>query len=53
MGIDEWETLVKPAKRIKIGNVVTFGDGRLKAECIEILEQGGRVFKFIYDGYFL
>lgn len=51
-GQDEWETLVKPAKRIKIGNIVTFGDGLLKAECTEILEQGGRVFKFIYDGIF-
>ena len=51
-GQDEWETLVKPAKRIKIGNVVTFGDGLLKAECTEILEQGGRVFKFIYEGIF-
>ena len=51
-GKDEWETLVKPAKRIKIGNVVTFGDGLLRAECIEILEQGGRVFKFTYDGIF-
>lgn len=49
---DEWETLVKPAKRIKIGNVVSFGDGRLKAECTQILEHGGRVFKFIYDGIF-
>ena len=51
-GEDEWETLVKPAKRIKLGNVVTFGDGLLKAECTAILEQGGRVFKFTYDGIF-
>ena len=51
-GEDEWETLVKPAKRIKVGNVVTFGDGLLKAECTEILEQGGRVFKFTYEGIF-
>ena len=51
-GTDEWETLVKPAKRIKLGNVVTFGDGSLRAECTEILEQGGRVFKFTYDGIF-
>lgn len=51
-GNDEWETLVKPAKRIKPGNIVSFGDGRLKAECTGILEQGGRVFKFIYDGIF-
>lgn len=52
VGGDEWETLVKPAKRIKIGDVVSFGDGRLKAECTGILEQGGRVFKFIYEGIF-
>ncbi len=51
-GEDEWETLVKPSKRIKLGNVVTFGDGLLKAECTAILEQGGRVFKFTYDGIF-
>ena len=51
-GEDEWETLVKPAKRIKLGNVVTFGDGLLKAECTAILEHGGRVFKFTYDGIF-
>ncbi|MFC5603983.1 tRNA preQ1(34) S-adenosylmethionine ribosyltransferase-isomerase QueA [Sporosarcina koreensis] len=51
-GSDEWETLVKPAKRVKVGTVVTFGDGRLEAECTEILEQGGRIFKFRYDGIF-
>ena len=51
-GEDEWETLVKPSKRIKLGHVVTFGDGLLKAECTAILEQGGRVFKFTYDGIF-
>jgi len=51
-GDNEWETLVKPAKRIKLGNVVTFGDGRLKAKCTEILEHGGRVFTFIYEGIF-
>lgn len=51
-GADEWETLVKPAKRVKLGTIVTFGDGRLKAECIGIQAQGGRTFKFIYDGIF-
>ncbi len=51
-GEDEWETLVKPAKRVKVGTVVTFGDGRLKAECTDVLEQGGRLFKFQYDGIF-
>ncbi|NYF24991.1 tRNA preQ1(34) S-adenosylmethionine ribosyltransferase-isomerase QueA [Sporosarcina sp. JAI121] len=51
-GDDEWETLAKPAKRVKLGTIVTFGDGRLKAECTGILEQGGRIFKFIYEGIF-
>lgn len=51
-GEDEWETLVKPAKRVKIGTVVTFGDGRLKAKCTGILEQGGRLFTFMYEGIF-
>ena len=50
IGNDEWETLVKPAKRVKLGTIVTFGDGRLKAECTGILEQGGRIFKLIYTG---
>ena len=51
-GDDEWETLVKPAKRVKLGTIVTFGDGRLTAECTGILEQGGRMFKFRYAGIF-
>lgn len=50
-GKDEWECLVKPAKRIHIGDVVTFSD-KLKAECIGIGEEGIRVFKFIYRGIF-
>jgi len=47
-----WECLVKPAKRIHIGTIVDFGEGKLKAECIEEKEEGIRVFKFIYDGIF-
>lgn len=47
---DNWECLVKPAKRIKLGTVVDFGNGKLKAECIEVKEEGIRVFKFIYSG---
>lgn len=49
---DEWETLVKPAKRVKVGTVITFGDGLLKATCIDELDHGGRMFKFSYDGIF-
>lgn len=51
-GADEWETLVKPAKRIKIGSVVSFGDGLLTATCTDTLEHGGRVFTFDYEGIF-
>lgn len=49
---DEWETLVKPAKRVKVGTEISFGDGLLKATCIGELEHGGRLFKFSYDGIF-
>ncbi|MBO5095377.1 MAG: tRNA preQ1(34) S-adenosylmethionine ribosyltransferase-isomerase QueA [Bacilli bacterium] len=45
-----WECLCKPAKRIKIGTIVDFGNGKLKAECIEIKDEGIRVFKLIYEG---
>lgn len=48
---DKWETLVKPAKRMKVGSVVSFGDGRLKATVIEELDQGGRIIEFSYEGY--
>lgn len=47
---NKWECLTKPAKRIKIGTVVIFGDGRLKAKCIEIKEEGIRVFELKYEG---
>ena len=50
---DEWETLVKPAKRIKKGTVVTFGEGLLKAVCTAELDHGGRQFKFEYEGIFI
>jgi S-adenosylmethionine:tRNA ribosyltransferase-isomerase len=49
---DRWETLVKPAKRVKIGTEITFGDGRLKAVCIDTLEHGGRILEFSYQGIF-
>jgi S-adenosylmethionine:tRNA ribosyltransferase-isomerase len=51
-GQDTWETLVKPAKRIKNGTEITFGDGRLKAVCVGESEHGGRYLKFIYSGIF-
>ena len=45
-----WESLAKPAKRVKVGTVISFGEGLLKAECIEEKEEGIRIFKLIYDG---
>lgn len=47
-----WETLVKPAKRIKKGTMISFGEGILKARCLEELEHGGRLLQFEYDGIF-
>ena len=47
-----YECLCKPAKRVKIGTIVTFGDGILKAKCIEAKEEGIREFEFLYDGIF-
>lgn len=49
---DTWETLVKPAKRIKEGTVITFGDGRLSAICVGEKDHGGRIFTFRYEGIF-
>ena len=52
IGDDTWECLSKPAKRIKVGTVISFGDGQLKAECIEEREEGIRMMKFFYQGIF-
>ena len=49
---DIWECLVGNAKTVKIGTVVSFHDGRLKAECVEIGEKGLRKFRMIYEGIF-
>ena len=53
IGNDIWETLVKPARRIHQGTIVSFGDGLLKAKCIKEDEDGIRHFKMMYDGIFL
>ena len=47
-----YECLCKPAKRVKVGTIVTFGEGILKAKCIEAKEEGIREFEFLYDGIF-
>lgn len=50
---DQWEVLAKPAKRLKVGSKVSFGDGRLTATVIEELDHGGRIVEFSYSGIFL
>lgn len=47
---DKWECLVKPARRIKEGTIVSFGDGKLKAKCIGCFDEGIRHFELIYNG---
>ncbi|RFU62774.1 tRNA preQ1(34) S-adenosylmethionine ribosyltransferase-isomerase QueA [Bacillus sp. V59.32b] len=49
---DAWETLVKPAKRVKEGTKIVFGDGQLTASCTGVLEHGGRILDFTYEGIF-
>ena len=50
---DVWECLTKPAKSLKVGARVNFGDGKLIGEIVEEKEEGLRLVKFIYRGIFL
>ena len=49
---DVWETLVKPGKKAKPGTRITFGEGLLTGEVIDVVEEGNRLIKFTYDGIF-
>lgn len=49
---DKWECLTKPAKSLKVGARVDFGDGKLIGEVIEEKEEGLRIIKFHYEGIF-
>ena len=49
---DKWEVLVKPAKRVKIGTIISFGNGLLTAKCQELGEEGIRIVEFFYKGIF-
>ncbi|SEM32191.1 S-adenosylmethionine--tRNA ribosyltransferase-isomerase [Mesobacillus persicus] len=49
---DKWETLVKPAKRVKEGTKIVFGDGALTAVCTGESDHGGRILEFLYEGIF-
>ena len=48
-----WSCLVKPAKRVKEGTIISFGDGLLKAKCLEVDDEGIRKIEFKYDGIFM
>lgn len=49
---DIWETLVRPGKKAKPGTRISFGDGILTAEILDIVEEGNRLVKFTYEGIF-
>ncbi len=47
-----WETLVKPGKKAKVGTRISFGEGLLTGEVIDIVEEGNRLIRFTYEGIF-
>ncbi|MBD5520405.1 MAG: tRNA preQ1(34) S-adenosylmethionine ribosyltransferase-isomerase QueA [Lachnospiraceae bacterium] len=49
---DVWETLVKPGKKARPGMRLVFGDGLLRAEVLDVVEEGNRLIKFEYNGIF-
>lgn len=49
---DFWEVMVRPGRKLPVGTKVTFGNGLLEAEILEILNDGNRKVKFSYDGIF-
>lgn len=51
-GNDQWETLVRPGRRVKEGEWLSFGDGQLRCKVLSRTDAGGRVVKFVYEGEF-
>lgn len=49
---DVWETLVKPGKKCKVGTRISFGEGLLVGEVIDVVEEGNRMIRFTYEGIF-
>lgn len=49
---NQWETMVKPGRKAKVGDVIEFGDGRLKCKVLEVVEGGNRIVEFEYEGIF-
>ncbi len=50
ISLDDWEVILKPGKKAKVGSRFEFGNGLLKAEVLEIIEDGKRIVRFFYDG---
>lgn len=50
--LDTWEVILKPGRRAKPGARFVFGDGKLKAEILDVINEGNRLVKFEYDGVF-
>ena len=50
LGENRWETLAKPQRRVKVGGIISFGDGSLKAKCIEKQDMGVCIFELMYTG---
>ena len=50
LGEDTWECLSKPAKRLHVGTIVSFGDGKLKAQVVEKKDEGVTIVKLLYTG---
>ncbi len=51
-GVDTWEVLAGPGRRAKKGDILTFSDGLLEAEVLDIVDEGNRLVKFTYEGNF-
>lgn len=51
-GNDVWETLVKPGKKARPGTKIVFGEGALRAEVLDVVEEGNRLIQFSYEGIF-
>lgn len=50
--MDTWEVLVRPGKKARPGDRISFGGGKLIAEVLEVIEGGNRIIKFEYEGVF-
>lgn len=53
LNLSDWEVLVRPGRRARVGTELTFGDGELRAEVIDNTAAGGRVLRFHYQGQFM